>query len=118
MITPFHKKDAKCLASSSRPISLTSITCKIMEFIITDDLMSYLCNSNIITSLQHGFLPGRSCQSNLLIMLNCLAEAIDRGIVTNIIYLDFAKTFDSVPHNIFIHKLSKYGYYRQLVTLD
>ena len=53
-----------------------------MKSIIKDDLMSYVCNSNIITSLQHGFLPRRSCHSNLLIMLNCLTEAIDRGSIT------------------------------------
>ena len=109
VITPLYKKDEKCLASNYRPISLTSIICKIMESIIKDDLMSYVCNNNIITSLQHGFLPGRSCQSNLLIMLNCLTEAIDRGIITDVIYLDFAKAFDSVPHNRLIYKLSKYG---------
>ena len=109
MITPLYKKDKKCLASNYRPISLTSIICKIMESIIKDDLMSYVCNNNIITSLQHGFLPGRSCQSNLLIMLNCLTEAIDRGIITDVIYLYFAKAFDSVPRNRLIHKLSNYG---------
>ena len=75
---------------------LTSIICKIMESIIKDYLMSYVCNNNIISSLQHGFFPGRSCQSNLLIMLNCL---IERGIITDVIYLDFAKTFNPVPHN-------------------
>ena len=79
-----------------------------MESIIKDDLMSYVCNNNIITSLQHGFLPGRSCQSNLLIMLNCLTEAIDKGIITGIIYLDMAKAFNSLPHKRFIYKLSKY----------
>ena len=109
MITPLYKKDEKCLASNYRPISLTSIICKIIESIIKDDLMSYVCNNNIITSLQHGFLTGSSCQSNLLIMLICLTEAIDRGTINDVIYLDFAKAFDSVPHNRLIYKLSKYG---------
>ena len=49
-------------------------------------------------------------------MLNCLTEAIDKG--TNVIYLDFAKAFDSVPHKRLIHELSKFGYYQQLVTID
>ena len=48
-----------------------------------------------------------SCQSNLLVMLNYLTEAIDRGIITNVIYLDFAKAFDSVPRNRLIYKLTK-----------
>ena len=103
MKTPLYKKDEKCLASNCRPISLISIIC-----IIKDDLMSYVFNNNIITSLQHGFLPGRPCQSNLLIMLNCLTDAIDRGIVTDIIYKDFAKAFDSILHNRLVYKLSKF----------
>ena len=74
-----------------------------MESIIKDDLMSYVCNNNIITSLQHGFLPGRSCQSNLLIMLNCLTEAIDKGIIIDVIYLDFTKAFTLYK------RLGKYG---------
>ena len=54
--------------------------------------------------MQHGFLHGRSCQSNLLIMLNFLTRVIDKRIITDVIYLDFAKVFDSVPY-----KKLKYG---------
>ena len=69
MTTPLYKNDNKCLASNHRPISLKSVICKIMESIIKRDLMSYVCNE-VITSLQQVFLPRRSCQPNLLIMLN------------------------------------------------
>ena len=62
-----------------------------MESIIKDDLISHVCNNKIVTSLQHGFLHGRPCQSNLLIMPNRVTEAIDKGIITDVIYLDFAK---------------------------
>ena len=109
MITHLYKKGEKCLASNYRPISLTSIICKIMESIIKDDLMPYVCNNNITTSLQHGFLPGRSCQSNLLIMLNCLTEAMDKGIITDVVYLDFVKAFDSALPKRLTYKLSEYG---------
>ena len=80
-----------------------------MESIIKDDLMSHVYNNKIVMSLQHGFLHGRPCQSNLLIMPNCITEAIDKGIITDVIYLDFAKAFDSVPHKRLTYKLSKYG---------
>ena len=56
-----------------------------------------------------GSLPGRSCQTNLLIMLTCITEATDKIIITDVIYLDFAKAFVSVPHKRLIYKLSKYG---------
>ena len=54
-------------------------------------------------------LPGRSCQTNLLIMLTCITEATDKIIITDVIYLDLAKSFVSVPHKRLIYKLSKYG---------
>ena len=54
-------------------------------------------------------LPGRSCQTNLLIMLTCITEATDKVIITDVIYLDLAKGFVSVPHKRLIYKLSKYG---------
>ena len=56
-----------------------------------------------------GSLPGRSCQTNLLIMLTCINEATDKIIITDVIYLDLAKAFVSVPHKRLIYKLSKYG---------
>ena len=54
-------------------------------------------------------LPGRSCQTNLLIMLTCITEATEKIIITDVIYLDLAKGFVSVPHKSLIYKLSKYG---------
>ena len=80
-----------------------------MESIIKDDLMSHVYNNKIVTSLQHGFLHGRPCQSNLLIMPNRITEAIEKGIITDVIYLDFAKAFDCVQHKRLMYKLSKYG---------
>ena len=56
-----------------------------------------------------GSLPGRSCQTNLLIMLTCINEATDKIIITDVIYLDLAKASVSVPHKRLIYKLSKYG---------
>ena len=85
MITALYKKDEKCLASNYKPICLTSIACKIMESIINDDLTSCVRNNNIISSLQHGSLPGRSCHSNLLIMLICLTEAINKRTSTDVL---------------------------------
>ena len=79
------------------------------ESIIKDYLKSYVGSNSINTSLQHGLLPGRSCQSNLLIMLNCLTEAIDKWSSADVIYLNFAKAFDFVPHKRLIYKLTKYG---------
>ena len=72
-----------------------------MESIIKDDWMLYQCNNNVITSLQHGFLPERSCQWISLVILNCLTLDVDKGISTDVIYLYFAKAFDSLCHKTY-----------------
>ena len=80
-----------------------------MESIIKDDIYAYMVSNKLLTNLQHGFVPGKSCQSNLLLMLNFLTESIENETDTDLVYLDFAKAFDSVPHNRLICKLHNYG---------
>ena len=81
-----------------------------MESIIKDDILAYMVSNKLLTNLQHGFVPGKSCQSNLLLMLNFLTESIENGTDADLVYLDFAKAFDSVPHNRLICKLHNYGF--------
>ena len=80
-----------------------------MESIIKGDIYAYMVSNKLLTNLQHGFVPGKSCQSNLLLMLNFLTELIENETDTDLVYLDFAKAFDSVPHNRLICKLHNYG---------
>ena len=76
---PLHKKGEKEFASNYRPISLTSIVCKVMELIIKDQyLLAYMVSNKLLTNLQNGFVTGKRCQSNLLLMLNFLTEAIHK----------------------------------------
>ena len=65
--------------------------------------------NKLLTNLQHEFVPGKSCQSKLLLMLNFLTESIENGTDADLVYLDFAKAFDSVPHNRLICRLHNYG---------
>ena len=109
IITLLHKKGEKEFASNYRPISLTSIVCKVMESITKDDILAYMVSNKLLTNLQHGFVPGKRCQSSLLLMFNFLTESIENGTDTDLVYLDFAKAFDSVPHNRLICKLRNHG---------
>lgn len=108
-ITPIHKKGDRSLVSNYRPISLTSPVCKIMESIIKDNIQEYLIDNNIITPYQHGFTPNRSCTSQLLVALNNWTKALDDGYSVDVLYFDFTKAFDSVPHNRLITKLQGCG---------
>ena len=58
---------------------------------------------------QCGFLRGRSCQTNLLEALELSTKWVDEGKGVDIIYLDFRKAFDKVPHSRLSLKLMAYG---------
>ena len=106
---PILKKGSRHLAKNYRPISLTSIPCKVMESIIRDKIMHHLCHSVLLSPHQHGFRPSRSCSSQLLEVMNAWTAAADRGEAVDVIYLDFQKAFDSVPHARLLEKVKSYG---------
>ena len=108
-VTPIFKKGTKGEAGNYRPVSLTSIPCKIFESIMKDDIMSHLQENKLIKDSQHGFMPGRSCSTNLIVFQDKLTKIIDQGKSADIFYLDFAKVFDKVPHKRLIQKLKNKG---------
>jgi len=101
-IVLIHKKGDKLLASNYRPISLTSISCKIMECLIHTHLFTHLKSQNILCDQQHGFQPRRSCESQLITTVNNITKTLNRGLQTDIIFLDLSKAFDKVPHYPFM----------------
>ena len=80
-----------------------------MESIIKDNLQEHLEANNIIPPQQHGFTAGRSCSTQLLLAMNDWENALDAGYSVDILYFDFAKAFNSVPHNRLICKLCSCG---------
>lgn len=109
VITPIFKKGDKCQASNYRPISLTSVLCKALERLIVDNILPFLMNNNMIPPFQHGFVPNHSVITNLLASINSWTMALDSGNPTDIIYLDFSKAFDKVPHRRLLLKLKAAG---------
>ena len=108
-VTPIYKKGERCDPQNYCPISLTSICCKILEHIISSHLMKHLENNNLLYEYQHGFRHNRSCETQLVSFINDLAKSYDNGKQTDVILMDIAKAFDTVPHNRLRHKLQWYG---------
>ena len=104
-VTPIYKKGSKAEAGNYRPVSLTSICCKMMESIIRDDVVEHLTQNRLIHSSQHGFIKNKSCLTNLLEFLETVTEEFDEGRPMDLIYLDFSKAFDIVPTCRLLSKL-------------
>jgi hypothetical protein len=114
-ITPIFKKGSRSVPENYRPVSLTSVVCKIMEKLIRDFVMEYLVKMKLIAVQQHGFVPKKACVTNLLESLDFLTENLRRKVPIDIIFLDFLKAFDKVPHQRLIKKLEAYGLDKKLI---
>ena len=108
-IIPLFKKGSRNKSENYRPVSLTSVICKLLERLIKDHMVEFLVKHKLLNSSQHGFLKARSCLTNMLCFLEEITKWIDVGSPVDIIYLDFQKAFDKVPHQRLLLKLKAHG---------
>ena len=106
-VVPLHKSGSRCDAGNYRPVSLTCILCKIYERFIRKHILSHV--ENHISQHQHGFVGGKSCASNLLETIDIINDLLEAGAPVDILYFDFSKAFDTVPHYRLLTKLESFG---------
>ena len=104
IIIPLHKGGVKNESTNYRPISLLPIFAKLFKKVI-----EHLDKYNLITDNQFGFRKNRSTELAVTNIHNALLGNLDNNMLTCTIFLDLAKAFDSVDHNILLKKLDKYG---------
>ena len=80
-----------------------------MEKLIKGRITDHLNANSLINDSQHGFTAGRSCLTNLVTFLESLTFHVDQGLPVDVLYLDFSKAFDKVPHQRLISKLRAHG---------
>jgi hypothetical protein len=108
-VTAIYKKGDRSKPANYRPVSLTSNVSKIMERIIKEEIVKLLERNHSIGNSQHGFRRNRSCLTNLLTFMEKVAEDLDSGEPVDVVYLDFQKAFDKVPHQRLLAKLNEIG---------
>ncbi len=96
-------------ASNYRPVSLTSVTCKMLEHIILYLVRSHLEEHNILTADQHGFRKGYSCETHLITTIEEIHGSLDKSQQTDALKFDFSKTFDTVSYQKLLSKLGQNG---------
>ena len=110
-VVPIHKRSDKRLPSNYRPISLTSIIVKVMERIVRCQMVDILNQHNRLCDTQHGFRSHcfTTSSSLLLTVVHDWALSLEHRSTTHFVFLDFAKAFDSVPHERLLAKLHALG---------
>uniref|UniRef100_A0A803JXN3 Reverse transcriptase domain-containing protein n=1 Tax=Xenopus tropicalis TaxID=8364 RepID=A0A803JXN3_XENTR len=108
-VVQLFKKGSRSQPENYRPVSLTSVVGKLLEGVIRDRIVEYIAVHNTISLCQHGFMRNRSCQTNLVAFYEEVSRNLDAGMAVDVIYLDFAKAFDTVPHRRLMIKLRNIG---------
>ena len=71
--------------------------------------MEHLLENNLLNQSQHGFMPRKSCCTNLLEFFEAATKSVDAGNPFDVIFLDFAKAFDQVPRERLLVKIQAHG---------
>ena len=108
-VAPIFKKGDKSKPSNYRPVSLTSICCKVIKHILHSHIMKFFEQHNILSDSQHGFRKNRSYETQLIVTINDLAKGLDNSQQIDGILLDVSKAFAKVPHRRIAAKLHHYG---------
>ena len=108
-VTGFVKCVPNGTADNYQLISLMLVLCEVMEHIIFHHIMSYFTSLNILNPLQHSFRPNHSCQSQVVDFIDEIQRSMNTRQQNDLLFIDFSKAFNIVPHRRLLNKLKFYG---------
>lgn len=92
------------------------ISCKLLEHFIFSSIMKYLENYDLLFKNQHGFRKTYSCDTQLIHFIHELHRNLDKRLQTDVIFIDFSKAFDKVPHQRLLQKLTQLRIHNSVIT--
>ena len=115
-VSAIFKKGDRKLPGNYRPVSLTSVVCKLLEKIVKGLITDHMQYNNLFSTAQYGFMSARSTTLQLLQVIEDWTKALDSGGKVDVLYFDFAKAFDTVPHQRLLAKVRSYGISAKVVN--
>ena len=109
-VSPTFKSGSKLEKQNYRQVSLTCILGKVLEKVIGLEITEFLINDLLLNANQHGFMPRKSCATNLIESIDILTDALNNGKMVHVVYTDFSKAFDKVDHDLLLLKTEAYGF--------
>ena len=109
-VIPVFKAGNENLCENYRPISLLPIYSKIYEKVMYSRIYEFLSQNNLIYNRQFGFRANHSTNHSIISLTEEIKSALDSGQLVAGVFLDLKKAFDTINHNILIHKLQYYGF--------
>ena len=107
-VVPLFKKGSRDNPGNYRPVNLTSVVGKFLEKMLRDRIYARLEENGLVSDRQHGFVWGRSCLTNLIEFFEEVTKVIDKGRAVDVVYMDFSKAFDKIPHGRLLKKLKSH----------
>ena len=107
--SPIFKTVNRSDPGNYRPVSLTSIPCKMSEHTIHTNIMRHLEKYKVLNDERHGFCRGQSCETKIALSVNDLAKVLYRQSQADVVIMDLSKIFDLVPHQRLLSKLCHFG---------
>ena len=97
IVVPVFKHGDSSEAANYRPVSLTSVCCKLDEHIIAKATMNLLRENGILSDMQHGFCQAHSCETQLVTFIQELTGPVAHSGQWDIVVADSSKAFDKSP---------------------
>lgn len=115
-VAPVHKKGVRADPLNKRPVSLTAVSCKVLEKLICKEILRNAENQGLLSPCQYAYRQGRSTTDGLLLFSNFVANSINEGEPVDVVYTDFKNAFETMPQDLLLSVLPSKGVGSKIAT--